>query len=120
MANESKITLNEDFEVELSDLEKIAFNQINIGDVIKVTTTDHSDYRHIHGLRLSFNNPKKDFAHGFWYGHNGSGGCVIPAKDKDLVLERVEPNTAFRLLKYYQKNWAHPDIPPELDPRKNY
>ena len=111
---------NADFEVKASDLEKIGFSQIRVRDVIKVTH-GHKwgwDYRHIHELHQHPTDPNQSYATGFGYrAGTGLGGCEIGADRKEWVLERVKPNTAYRLLEYYQQNWAHPEVPLQLDPR---
>ena len=108
-----------DFEVATSDLERISFDEIRVGDLIKVTHGDGNwDYRHVHNLRCHPTDPDKSYAIGFGYQvGSGLGGCEISADRMDLVLERVEPNTALRLLEYYQRKWAHPEVPLHLHPR---
>jgi hypothetical protein len=109
-----------DFEVDPLGLKVIHFSEICIGDVIKVTHRAEWgwDYRHVHEVHRHPTDPDKSYATGFGYRvGTGIGGCVICADRTDFTLERVEPNTAFRLLEYYQRNWAHPEIPRELHPR---
>ncbi len=124
-----KITINPlsntagtDYGVLPTNLERIEFGDIRVGDVIKVTGKfDWGwDYRHVHKIHNHPTDQSKSFACGFGYrAQTGLGGCEIGADRKDWILERVEPNTAVRLLEHYQKNWTDPKIDKEFDPRKN-
>lgn len=104
-----------DFPILDSDLEIIKFDEVQVGDFLKVTFRDRCDFGHVKLKGLG--------VHVFgvrWYAAYDSR-----LKDRYTYLERnnhvrvelVEPNIAYRALLYYTHKEKSNEIRGELDPR---
>lgn len=106
-----------DFVVDKTHLEKISFTDINISDVIKVTNKSNWDYCHINEIITHLSEPNNNYSIGKIY-HVGTTVAGLQIfKDTDWLLERVEMNVAYELLRHYRQNWPNSEISNEEDPR---